>query len=75
MNENEISNSVEVFSASILFPYYYYYYFFFLQKHEWFHRFRRFRRFRSLLIHSLVLPVVGQLPMCIVHNHLFPISN
>ena len=29
MNENEISNSVEVFSASILFPYYYYYYFFF----------------------------------------------
>ena len=29
INENEISNSVEVFSASILFPYYYYYFFFF----------------------------------------------
>ena len=32
INKNEISNSVEVFSASILFPYYYYYYFFFFTK-------------------------------------------
>ena len=28
INENEISNSVEVFSASILFPYYHYFFFF-----------------------------------------------